>query len=194
MIEAPAGQQNLVSHFTLGSTALCPPHAPASELFRRWFSDEELTTNMGGWEFRPFPTGDASPVDYVRRCRESTWLIGSIAGDGRIAPIGFAGLHVWQRHRIGIFRIAIVERLFRGQGHARRATQLVLRWAFRYLDLVAVHLTVTSSNTAAIALYEKCGFRECGRFRQARFQPGGRFDEVQMELLREEWETTEAAS
>jgi RimJ/RimL family protein N-acetyltransferase len=63
-----------------------------------------------------------------------------------------------------------------------------LEWAFRRLDLFALHLSVTASKTAAIELYRKVGFQECGRYRLSRFEPAGRHDEILMEMLREDWQ------
>ncbi len=186
---APRG---LVPRHTVGSTALCAFNDQTPDLFHGWLNDPELINNMGDWSFMPAPYQNRSAEKYCEAVRDTTWLICAIE-EPKLVPIGYTGILVRQRHRIGVFRIAIAERRYRGQGHASRATHLFLDWAFRYLDLFAVHLSVTSSNMAALQLYKKCGFAEVGRYSEARYEPNGRFDEVHMELLRRDWAPTVTA-
>jgi len=178
----------LIPRFTNGNTALCAytPDTPA--LFHKWLNDQDLINSMGDWSFMPFAYANRSPEDYVAQTKATTWLICNIDGDQKVTPIGYTGIFVKQRHRVGIFRIAIPDKKDRGQGHGYRATMMFLDWAFRYLDLFAVHLAVTASNDSAVALYRKCGFAECGRHSQSRHQPDGRVDEIHMEMLRNWWE------
>lgn len=53
-----------------------------------------------------------------------------------------------------------------GKGYAYRATHMLLDLAFRKYGLHRVYLNVFSDNTAAIKLYEKCGFIYEGEFRE----------------------------
>ncbi len=46
----------------------------------------------------------------------------------------------------------------RGKGLAKRATELLISWAFSSLGLKRIYLQVFRSNTAAINLYRQCGF------------------------------------
>lgn len=177
----------LVPRFRSGSTTLCPFNDETPQLFHRWFSDDEFISRMGDWEFFPVPYSDHTPTEYVKRTRKTTWLICALE-DGNVVPVGYTGIYVKPRHRVGIFRIAIPELGYRRHGHGYRATGMFMEWAFRHLDLYAVHLSVTASNGAAIGLYAKCGFRECGRYTLSRHEPDGRHDEVHMELLRSDWD------
>lgn len=52
-----------------------------------------------------------------------------------------------------------------GKGIATQATKKILEIAFTELGLERVYLNVLSNNTAAIHLYEKCGFIFEGEFR-----------------------------
>lgn len=178
----------LVPRFMMGNTALCPYNDDASLYFHRWFSDNELITNMGDWEFFPIPYSNHTALDYVKNTRKTTWLICAAEPDDRLIPIGYTGIYIKHRHRIGIFRIAIPESEYRKKGHAFRATTMFLEWAFAYLDLFALHLSVTASNIPAVSLYKKCGFVECGKHTSSRHEPDGCHDEILMELLREDWE------
>ncbi len=61
-------------------------------------------------------------------------------------------------HRRGEFQIIIAPQA-QGQGYATAATQLAIDYAFSVLNLRKIYLIVDKSNTAAIHVYEKCGFR-----------------------------------
>ncbi len=68
----------------------------------------------------------------------------------------------------------VMRRKAHGTGAAFAATGLVLKKAFSELGLHKVYLSVYADNTAAIKLYEKCGFRLDGEFRD-HFAKGDRY-------------------
>lgn len=59
-----------------------------------------------------------------------------------------------------------VRKTAQGRGVATEATKLLLEKAFHKYDLERVYLNVLANNTAAIHLYEKCGFKYEGEFRK----------------------------
>lgn len=178
--------RSLHPSFTKGTTALCPFTDDTPLLFERWFSDQSLAAVMGDWEFYPLPHYGQTPADYVQRIRKTTWLVCGLS-EGKLRPIGYTGLHLQPRHRVGIFRVAIAEAAYRGKGHGHRATQMALEWAFDYLDLFSVHAALSAANKPSIGMLIKCGFKECGRYALSRYEPGGRADEIHMEILRSGW-------
>ncbi|MGO4682123.1 GNAT family N-acetyltransferase [Hyphomicrobium sp. 2TAF46] len=186
MASAVAPLAPLHPSFVDGTTALCPFNDDTPKLFERWFADQELIGVMGDWEFLPLPYYDQTPEEFVRRTRRSTWLVCARENESLI-PIGYTGLYVQSRHRVGILRLAIAEPKYRRQGHGLRATRMAIDWAFQSLDLFTLHLSVTAANQSAIELYRGCGFRECGRYQLSRFSRDGRSDEVLMELMRSDW-------
>ena len=177
---------SLYSSYTLDTTSLCPYTDGTSALYARWFADQELVNIMGDWDFYPLPYYEQTPEEYTKRTRCTTWLV-CASTDEEMIPIGYTGLYIQHRHRVGILRLAIAERAYRRQGHGKRALFLALKWAFVYLDLFAVHATTSAANTSAFNLCRSAGFRECGRRTLSRFSPEGRSDEILMELLQEKW-------
>jgi RimJ/RimL family protein N-acetyltransferase len=91
------------------------------------------------------------------------------------------------RMRRATFGIALGER--RGTGLGTEATRLTLDWAFNMLGLHNVMLTVLPTNTAAIRVYEKAGFKRIGLRRDALSVQGGRGDEVLMDAVAGEFES-----
>lgn len=84
--------------------------------------------------------------------------------------------------------LGIGDRQDRGCGYGTEALYLILRYAFRELNLYRLSATVPSYNDAAIRLFEKNGFVEEVRRREAVYRDGQRWDLVHFGLLAEEWE------
>ena len=105
-------------------------------------------------------------------------------------PIGNTELHgIDHRNRSAEFGILIGEPDARGRGYGTEAVRLVLDYAFVALGLHNVMLTVYEFNLAGRRAYEKAGFREIGRRRQARLMGGRLWDEVFMDCIATGWES-----
>ncbi len=164
------------------ATGLAPLDAGCAPLLTSWLNDSDVYFPMGDVDPRPFTVEDGKR--YVESHLKDTWAVVAEGPENVWTPVGYAGMFVRSRHRVGIFRIAIGNPAARGQGHGYRATRLMLKWAFDELDLHCVHLSVSAANTRAVALYKKVGFVECGRYRESRWEDGVRHDEIVMEVLR----------
>ncbi len=117
--------------------------------------------------------------------RKNDHIFAIEASDGTY--IGNIGLHgIEQENRRAVLGIIIGEKAYWGQGYGSDAIRAMLRWAFQYLNLNRVSLTVYGYNKRAIRCYEKCGFRHEGVMRRARFVDGRYYDELLMGILREE--------
>jgi RimJ/RimL family protein N-acetyltransferase len=74
-----------------------------------------------------------------------------------------------------------------GRGVGPRATRLALSYGFRELGLNRIELRVWGFNTRAIRAYEKAGFIQEGRRREAVFHDGAFHDELMMSVLASEY-------
>lgn len=83
--------------------------------------------------------------------------------------------------------INIGDRHFWGKGYGRDAVSLLVEYAFHYLNLRKVHLTVRADNERAVRAYEAVGFVREGLQRQHVWMDGAYRDWVSMGLLRSEW-------
>ena len=156
--------------------------------YTKWMNDHEITDNIGvsrilydvGKE-REFLTS-ALKHDYH-------FAIVMYDGDKLLGNISLFNLHaVNQTADFGIF---IGEEENRGKGYGTEAGRLALVYGFSTLNLRNIILRVFDFNKAAIACYEKLGFKKIGVRRQAYFI-GGRFhDEIYMDILRDAY-TSEA--
>jgi len=113
------------------------------------------------------------------------FLIRTLDGD---RLIGMTDLNVdnWA-HREAFVAIGLGDRDYWGQGYGTDAMRLILRYAFRELNLWRVSLVVFAYNQRAIRSYEKCGFVAEGALRDRLRRDGRRHDMIFMGLLREEW-------
>lgn len=132
---------------------------------------------------RRFDTSHTSPDTFLFAIRplEEDDLIGLLEFDG-----------VEWAHRTTFVSIGIGAAEQRGQGYGRDAMRVGLRFAFHELNLHRVCLTVFGYNTAAIALYERLGFRREGVYREHIERDGRRYDMILYGLLRPEWAEIES--
>ena len=121
---------------------------------------------------------------HLGRRDEIVWAI--VVTDGELC-IGHVGLYqIDFRVRKANFGIMIGDKAYWGQGIGERCTRFAVAYGFRELNLNRIELTVLDSNSRAIQLYQKLGFHEEGRMRQAQYKHGRYHDIVMMAILREE--------
>lgn len=75
----------------------------------------------------------------------------------------------------------------RGKGYGQEVLRLLLDFAFETLNLHNVMLRVFAFNERAIHTYQKVGFREFGRRRESYYAKGRFWDEIHMDILKEEY-------
>lgn len=76
-----------------------------------------------------------------------------------------------------------------GQGYGRESLELLINYAFRYLNYRKVWLHVHAANGRAITAYGACGFQEEGRLRSHVWSDGQYDDLIVMGLLKDEWQS-----
>jgi RimJ/RimL family protein N-acetyltransferase len=103
--------------------------------------------------------------------------------------IGVCGIYrVNQRNQSGVLGISIFDKDYWGKGYGTEAVKLTVDFGFRFLNLHTIQLTTGSFNTRALRAYEKAGFKEIGRWREAQQLAGKRYDDVYMDCLASEFE------
>lgn len=104
----------------------------------------------------------ASSVDAVSTGTDLHYAIADQADDQYLGTVSLKNIDLENGHA----EFAIVTRKKahdKGIGH--EATILMLKKAFNEIGLQRVYLNVFSNNASAIKLYERCGFRPEGEFR-----------------------------
>jgi RimJ/RimL family protein N-acetyltransferase len=152
--------------------------------FVRWINDPETRRFMA----IRFPLSMTEEENWWENfvTRQNDHIFAIEANDGRY--IGNIGLHDFEReNRRAMLGIIIGDKAYWGQGYGTDAIQAMLGWAFGYLNLNRVSLTVYAFNERAMRCYVKCGFRHEGTMRQARYVDGQYYDEHMMGILRDDW-------
>lgn len=106
--------------------------------------------------------------------------------------IGFGGLFDITRAMAATMFIGIGEVDARGKSYGSEAGRLICEYGFFFRNLHSIKVEVHAYNHAAMRVYEKLGFRHAGRLRGANLLNGRRYDEIVMDLLRDELELKHA--
>jgi RimJ/RimL family protein N-acetyltransferase len=171
--------------------ALGPLRHDLLETYHRWFNDFRTLRTTGA---RPAPlTLEALAAQYVAIATPANDPHGvsfTIYRTSDWAPIGSTRLQdVDFHHGTAEFVIFIGEPSERGKGHGTEATRLVLDCAFTALGLRNVLLKVYEFNLAGQRVYQKVGFRECGRRHACHFMGGRFWDVIYMECLAQDFQS-----
>jgi diamine N-acetyltransferase len=97
--------------------------------------------------------------------------------------LGYTNLNPRHAATIGI----AVAKKYWGTGVALEAQEVLLQFLYEELGLRVVRLWTNSGNPAAIKLAERSGFKISVRGRESVFRIGGIYDNLMMDMLREEY-------
>ena len=164
---------------------LSPVNPDDAELYTKWFNDREVSLWLGMHEsvtslvkgrqiLEDKATGDCHYFAII--LRDGDRLIGNLNLGRRNS--------VDRTAELGVF---IGETKYHAKGYGAEAIRLLLDFGFNTLGLHNIMLHVNADNARAIACYKKCGFRECGRRREALFRAGRFVDTVSMDILDREF-------
>lgn len=102
--------------------------------------------------------------------------------------VGFGQIYwIEWANAVGALRLGIGDPGDRRKGYGSDALQLLLRYAFDELNLHRLGAQVGEYNPVALQLFQRAGFIEEVRRRQALNRDGRRWDMIHLGLLRSEW-------
>jgi len=167
--------------------AIGPWRRELVDTYLRWFNDMAIARTLN----RPRQVTMAELQASMQAQETDSSVQGfTIYTQDGWTPIGNAALtNIDFRDRTCDFEIVIGEASARGKGYGTEATRLVLDHAFTVLGMRNVMLKVYEFNLAGIRAYEKAGFRQFGRRRQATEMNGKPWDVIYMECIRDEFQS-----
>ncbi len=115
--------------------------------------------------------------------KEGRFIITSRESGEFVGSISYTELHPRWSATIGV----VLDKKFWGLGFANEAQELLLKFLFIELGLRVVRLFTHSGNPRAVGLAKKAGFKVAVRQRHAIFKNGELYDNLVMDLLREEF-------
>ena len=162
---------------------LSPMSVDDAETYVKWLNDLATTDGLGN-SSRMISLEDEK--EWIKKSSSSfQFAIVRLEDDTLLGNCGFNEINqVMQNAIVGLF---IGDEDNRNQGYGQEALNLLLDYGFNYLNLNNIMLKVFSFNERAIQCYKKVGFKEIGRRRQSYYLKGQFYDEVYMDILREEW-------
>ncbi|MFF5292666.1 GNAT family N-acetyltransferase [Paractinoplanes globisporus] len=152
-----------------------------------WWQDPDVMVTQTSGPFHPRPA-DAIAEQFRSWNRNAGTDAGlTVVNRAEGTVIGHVALFGAEAHnRTATFAI-IIGPPFQGQGYGTEATRLMVGYGFTELGLHRIQLAATGFNERALHTYEKVGFVEEGRDRQAIFRGGKWHDQVRMGILDHEW-------
>ncbi|HYI14780.1 MAG TPA: GNAT family protein [Thermomicrobiales bacterium] len=184
-------EQQPVVNITGEHVALGPLRRDLISLHQRWFNDFETDRTQGDL---PGPRTLERATRWFERNATSDdahWF--TIYEMSSWQPIGITWLSdIDDKNGTCYFAISIGEPSARGKGYGSEVTRLMLDFAFNRLGLHNVALDVFENNPAGIRAYQKAGFREFARVREAYVSGGRRWDDILMEAIAEEPQAADA--
>ena len=156
-------------------------------LYEKWYGDSEV------WRLTSWATAPMQPaaVDRLFDERELSLTDDSFAihPKGDREPVGVISLmNISESNASADLSVIIGPEEARNKGYGKEAISLIVDYGFQRLDLHRIGLSVFEFNEAAIATYERLGFRKEGRLRQAVDRDGLLHDALLMSLLGPEWD------
>ena len=134
----------------------------------------------------PAPMSEGEAQDWYDQVTDDpNPLLWAIEHEGRL--VGTTSLHsLRQQDEKAQLAIGLLDRSCWGQGLGEEVTRAVVRFGFDEVGLHRIGLKVFAHNHRAIRCYERCGFVEEGREREAAYVGGAWRDDVIMGILASE--------
>jgi RimJ/RimL family protein N-acetyltransferase len=151
-------------------------------LVYQWFNDPEVTEHLT----LRYPLSHRDEREFLDRAGHVSYDHASFAvetlADGRL--IGGCGFErVSAENRSAVLGIALGDKAYWNGGYGTDTMRTLCRFGFEMMNLHRIELDVYAGNERARHVYEKVGFKEEGRRRQASYKYGRYQDVVVMGLL-----------
>jgi RimJ/RimL family protein N-acetyltransferase len=155
-----------------------------------WFDDPAYSTHLGNAGMYLTDEAEAKWYDDSAAFKETSqqFAIVELATGRHVGNCGLFACDPRKQH--ATLGIGIGDPAARGRGLGTEAVRLLCEYGFYFRNLWHIGLAVAAFNEAGIRAYRKAGFREVGRYTGRWVMGGQRFDEVLMELTRDEVDLT----
>ena len=160
---------------------LSPISMDNAEYFVKWMNDFDVTDYIG--RTSQLLTLESEMQWLEGKTKENGYMmtIIDISNDQIIGNIELSKINYVDRS--AVLGIMIGEKENRSKGYGTEAIGLLLDFAFNYLNLNSVSLSLLEVNERAKRCYEKVGFKEFGRKRKCKFLNGKYYDAIYMDIL-----------
>ena len=166
---------------------LSPMNIEDVSIYVKWLNDKTVSENIG--LDMKVTTLDGEKDWLKKHQNDYNFAIVLKENNDLIGNCGFDTMDLI--HRNASLKIFIGDEENRGKGYGKEAIKLLLEYGFNNLNLNNIMLNVYSFNTRAIKVYESLGFKKFGTRHKSHYFKGKFYDEIQMEILKEEYNEIE---
>lgn len=166
---------------------LSPMNVEDAPIYVKWLNDKTVSENIG--LDMKVTTLEGEKEWLKKNLNNYNFAIVLKESDELIGNCGFDEIDLI--HQNAKLSILIGEEEKRGQGYGKEAIKLLLEYGFNNLNLNNIMLNVYSFNTRAIKVYESLGFKKFGTRHKSHYFKGKFYDEIQMEILKDEYSEIE---
>lgn len=161
------------------SVYLSPIEVTEAIKYAKWMNDEQVSAKLiTRFTFCYNIDAEIEAIKEIQK-KDQAFSIYLLQND---IIIGGCSLnHIDYIHRNCEYGICIGETEHWGKGYGSEVTALLMRYAFNYLNINYIGLSVMADNTRAIKCYEKSGFRILGKRKSYLFIDGNYTDLLLME-------------
>lgn len=163
-------------------------------LFVRWFNNLEYTAYLGSAGFAATVEDEQGWYDSAAKRSEQkvTFTIVERETDQVIGNVSLFEIN--HRANTAVLGIGIGDPARWGRGYGSEAVRLMVEYGFYFLNLWNIQLWHIAFNERGHRAYLKAGFREVGRVRGAHVLGGVRYDNVLMDITREDVDLSQMRS
>lgn len=154
-----------------------------SDFFKKWYNDKETRAKIG----EVLPATEQEIEDVInRKNKNSVWFAIVRKIDNQI--IGETGLlRMFEAWRTTDLTIIIPDASCQGKGYGKETINLLMDYAFGYLNYNRIAIGVVGFNTNAIEFYKKVGFKQEGIQEQEYYYNYEYSDFIMMRILKSEF-------
>lgn len=162
-----------------------------AEIESRWSHDLDFLHRLGVRPARPLSQAQVKKLyenleKEMHEKKSSYYFTIRLREDDRL--LGFVHLHwIEWAHGSAQLRIGIGDAQDRGRGYGAQAMQLLLNLAFNEMNFHRLGGSILEDNLEGLRFFQKFGFVEEVRRRQAVLRHGKRLDILHLGLLQVEW-------
>lgn len=139
-----------------------------------WMTDADASSQL---TISRYPSSEETVIEFIRnswvdRCNIHYAIVTD--DDEYVGTVSLKNIN--QVDRNAEYAIAVSKEYW-GKGYSKYATDEIVSYGFRILNLEKIYLSVASSNIRAVKFYEKYGFNKEGIFRKHIFI-NGKYDDL----------------
>lgn len=162
---------------------LSPMDIDDAKYYAKWFNDCYITDNLGATSLLASVQSEQQWIE--SNINNYAFSVVTLKDDILIGDCCITNInHIRQCAEIGLL---IGEKSNHNKGYGTEILNLLLNYSFNHLNLNNIMLRVFSFNDIAIHTYKKVGFKEMGRRRQSYYLNNKFYDEIYMDILKEEF-------